>query len=229
MTGSSRGVSKQQAQILYSHDAKVYIAARPLEKGEKGNCRYQSQPPHDEWRARILISRPQRPDNDQEARAGSPLRGNKARCALARRGRADPAPGRQQTTQNRDQAARHGQQPPPFSSRPPRSSSRAPGSVRVVCVSASVIGRSPPGGVHLSNTDDSRDASALVCVTALGFAQLKRLPWVARMCPSGLGEIAWGSLTGPLRYPELLICQLGMSPRRTDRSRKYHAIPWRRR
>jgi retinol dehydrogenase-12 len=35
VTGSSSGVGKQLAQILYSHDAKVYIAARSIEKADK--------------------------------------------------------------------------------------------------------------------------------------------------------------------------------------------------
>lgn len=165
MTGSSSGVGKKLAQILYSQDAKVYVAARSREKADKAIADIKAASPKSNGELIFLYL----DLNDLTAVKKSAedflSKETKLHVLWNNAGVMIPPQG-SKTKQGYEEQLGINCVAPFLLTRlltpllVKTAQNAAPGSVRVIWVSSSAINRSPPGGVNLNNMDYATDAGA---------------------------------------------------------------------
>lgn len=165
MTGSSSGVGKQLAQILYSHDTKIYIATRSIEKADKAIADIKAAFPKSNGKLIFLYLNLDDLTTVKKSAEDFLSKETKLDVLWNNAGVMIPSQGSKTKQGYEQQLGTNCVAPFLFTQLLTpllvnTAKNAAPGSVRVIWVSSSAISRSPPGGVNLNNMDYNKDASA---------------------------------------------------------------------
>ncbi|KAH8807806.1 hypothetical protein F5884DRAFT_704123 [Xylogone sp. PMI_703] len=165
VTGASSGVGKQLAQILYSHDAKVYVAARSREKADSAIADIKTAFPgsggglvflHLDLNDLTTIKKSAEEFLSKETRLD--VLWNNAGVMIPPQGSKTKQGYELQLGTNCLAPFLFTKLLTPLLVHTAKTA--APGSVRVVWVSSSAIRRAPPRGIDLNNMDYHTDAGA---------------------------------------------------------------------
>jgi NAD(P)-dependent dehydrogenase (short-subunit alcohol dehydrogenase family) len=162
VTGASSGVGQALAQILYAHDAKVYIAARSTEKANKAIAEIKAQVPVS--KGELIFLSLDLDDLASVKKTAENFLANETRLDVLwnNAGVMVPPQGSKTKQGYEKQLGTNCVAPFLFTKLLTpllvnTAKSVAPGSVRVVWVSSSTVTKSPPGGIDFSNMDYSND------------------------------------------------------------------------